>query len=768
MLCVPAAACGGLWEADFSPPTYEHGADLDGQAGWTAGAGADGFPAFVPRAGALDYAAGYVAHGGGTGYLEARGGGEGRAWIELPAKFGPREPLYFSFLTEAVEPPTFAWVAFGGGPEDGPSLGVVRTGAGNPVMRARARGESGAQTEGEEAVAQAGVNLVVGRVVLGGGAGGADRIDVLLNPADYREPAAWDSGAELSTGLPEVSTLWIRKGSGDGVSAFGRLRVGRAFGDVVAAVPVEVRDVFARASYVRALGAPRALGVVREEGAEAVEFSWHRPPGLAVALQESADLLEWREVPDSAAEVLRSDPDPRGLGEWQRVRRGLGDGGGALFFRVLAEAEAPADESVEVTLEPSEVHQIIDGFGASVAYSAQNMTDAMADLFFHPENGLGLSLCRIRVNFRGGNTNSWEWRTARLAQARGARVWASPWSPPAELKEGATGAHGHRGGRLRDDAYADYAALFADFVDWITHPDRGIDLYALSPQNEPDYRVGSNESCDWRPAELLEFLAAHLRPTLDARGYADLPIVAPETMEWDRGGGWNAFLSSPDVDIVAFHNYDWSWDRFRLNSANPRVPGPVNTEKRIWQTEISDDFSGNDYTDTIEDALVWADHIHRVIVDAGAAAWHWWWIAPPGDDTGINNQTLVDSRTGLIEHGEPVGEGLPHVLKRGYAIGQFARFVRPGFRRVGVDAVPAPGLKLSAFKGGGRLVVVAIHSGDSTLPLRIGGLPAGVERVAAWMTTAQDDLSPQGHLPGIGTMLDAVLPPRSIVTFVFD
>ncbi len=350
--------------------------------------------------------------------------------------------------------------------------------------------------------------------------------------------------------MSEITTLWLRKGSGDGLTAFGRLRLGRTFADVVTAVPVEPRDVFPQVNLARALSAPRAARVVREEGGAALEFLWHRPPGLDVVLQESEDLRAWRDVAAEAAEVSEPVPDARDLGDWAQARRGLGVSDEALFFRVAAQTEAAAENFVEVTVDPAAVYQEIDGFGASVAYSAQNMTDAAADLFFHPEKGLGLSLCRIRANFRGGNTNSWEWRTARLAQERGARVWASPWSPPGELKEGASGAHGHRGGRLRDDAYGEYAELMADFVDWITHPDRGIDLYALSPQNEPDYRFQSNESCEWKSAELLEFVGSHLRPALAARGYGGLPLVAPETMDWDRGGGWDAFLSSPDVDIV--------------------------------------------------------------------------------------------------------------------------------------------------------------------------------------------------------------------------
>ncbi len=43
--------------------------------------------------------------------------------------------------------------------------------------------------DGLPGAADAGVNLVVGRVVPGAGADGADRIGIVVNPVDYREPA---------------------------------------------------------------------------------------------------------------------------------------------------------------------------------------------------------------------------------------------------------------------------------------------------------------------------------------------------------------------------------------------------------------------------------------------------------------------------------------------------------------------------------------------------------------------------------------------------
>ena len=185
-------------------------------------------------------------------------------------------------------------------------------------------------------------------------------------------------------------------------------------------------------------------------------------------------------------------------------------------------------------------------------------------------------------------------------------------------------------------------------------------------------------------------------------------------------------------------------------------------------TEISDVFSGQSYTDTIEDALVWAKHIHRVIVEASGSAWHWWWLLPP-EHGRSNNETLVNSRNGVIEHnGNVIGDGLPHMLKRGWMIGQFARFVRPGDVRVEITPASDGPLRLAAFAGEDRLVVVAIHAGNETLPLRLEGLPPELSRVHAWLTSEEKNLANQGHMPLTRQQLDLSLPQKSIVTLVFE
>jgi O-glycosyl hydrolase len=57
----------------------------------------------------------------------------------------------------------------------------------------------------------------------------------------------------------------------------------------------------------------------------------------------------------------------------------------------------PGPAQVDLTV----TYQRLDGFGASSAWTASNLSDAMADLFFSPTTGIGLSLLRVRINRRG-------------------------------------------------------------------------------------------------------------------------------------------------------------------------------------------------------------------------------------------------------------------------------------------------------------------------------------------------------------------------------
>ena len=120
-----------------------------------------------------------------------------------------------------------------------------------------------------------------------------------------------------------------------------------------------------------------------------------------------------------------------------------------------------------------------------------------AELLFTAEHGIGLSLLRMQIKPNGSTD---ETATARLAVARGATVWAAPWSPPGSWKTNGTTSNG---GALLPEYYEAWADRL---VTWVK--DRaadGVPLYALSPQNEPNW-TADWDTCRYTPEELRLFI----------------------------------------------------------------------------------------------------------------------------------------------------------------------------------------------------------------------------------------------------------------------
>jgi glucuronoarabinoxylan endo-1,4-beta-xylanase len=100
------------------------------------------------------------------------------------------------------------------------------------------------------------------------------------------------------------------------------------------------------------------------------------------------------------------------------------------------------------TIDWTNVHQRIDGFGASSAWNG-SWTTAQADMLFSTNNnisyqsgtynGVGLSLLRNHITYASTTSSNAtpgtvETSIMQMAQARGARVWSAPWTPAAGFK----------------------------------------------------------------------------------------------------------------------------------------------------------------------------------------------------------------------------------------------------------------------------------------------------------------------------------------------
>jgi glucuronoarabinoxylan endo-1,4-beta-xylanase len=150
---------------------------------------------------------------------------------------------------------------------------------------------------------------------------------------------------------------------------------------------------------------------------------------------------------------------------------------------VLGASEATAATAV---IDPSAPRQTIRGFGGMThAAWIGDLTAAQRDTAFGTGDGrLGFSVLRLPVP---ENQADWsrDLATAKRAVELGVTVFASPWNPPANMTETFVRGSQTNAKRLRYDMYGAYAKHLNDFNTYMRN--NGVNLYAISVQNEPDY-----------------------------------------------------------------------------------------------------------------------------------------------------------------------------------------------------------------------------------------------------------------------------------------
>lgn len=411
---------------------------------------------------------------------------------------------------------------------------------------------------------------------------------------------------------------------------------------------------------------------------------------------------------------------------------------------LLAEVTSDA-----VVVETDELHQSIDGFGASSAFFSPNISDADAEFLFSTQTGIGLSLLRVSIGHQRPITP--ELATAKKAQAWGARVVAAAWTPKPAWKTNKK-LDALSNARLLPEYYPAYATFLGTFVE--TMRDAGVPLLALTPQNEPDYPAAW-DGCLWTPSELATFIGKHLGPELERRGL-DVKIVAPDTASFHEARRFTeALLSDADAKrylaALSTHPYGlihWGW---LLEEAH---------DLPLWQTEFSQERPGAAPDPTMDSALAMAHMLHDHLTQLSAAAWYYY------------NLTAVEAnyrRDTKRQNPALIQDGVR--FKRAYALGNFAKFVRPGFRRVEATPEPSAGVLVAAFKGARRLVIVAVNEKPAVTnqTFRIQGRIDGkLTRAVPWVTSDDLSLAAQPPVAIQATSFRYALPPRSVTSFVIE
>jgi glucuronoarabinoxylan endo-1,4-beta-xylanase len=385
--------------------------------------------------------------------------------------------------------------------------------------------------------------------------------------------------------------------------------------------------------------------------------------------------------------------------------------------------------------------QNIQGFGGSSAWYGASLKEEQLSLFYDSKNPnyLGLTFLRIRITPDG---DTFELKTAQTAQAMGAVVWGSPWTPPAEWK---TNKAINNGGSLRREFYERYAHQQANFI--FKMKDKGVDIRYLSVQNEPDY-VAPWETNLFSPEEFAYFSGKFLGPILKKRGVTTT-LLGPEASGLGHFKKYAAAIAADAdaaqyIQVLATHDYD---------HGHPMTPENACKQynKPVWMTEVF--VSEPASKDTMDWGIETAKKIHRGLVNGRMNAWHYWWLLP---GPGSSAEGLLDDKGNLSI--------------RGHALAHYAKFVRPGARMLNLNSsLITRDLLLSAYihTGMKQVVLVAINPTTSLLTQNIGMQNIKTGRMRGFVTNANARIkSFQVLSPNDNGQYVLRLPPKSIVTWV--
>jgi glucosylceramidase len=369
---------------------------------------------------------------------------------------------------------------------------------------------------------------------------------------------------------------------------------------------------------------------------------------------------------------------------------------------------APTTEAeIYVFVDPRRTFQTMIGIGGALTDAAAETfaklpTDRQAqllDAYYSPQRGIGYTLARTNINscdfssasytyVTEGDTNLSSFNIApdltykiplikRALAASGNRLklFASPWSPPAYMKDNNDMLHG---GHLRPEYRQAWARYYTKFIK--SYRQAGVPVWGITIQNEPMARQ-TWESCIYQPEEERDFLRDHLGPVMVQEGLKDVNIIV-----WDHNRdlivqrALAIFSDSAAARYawgVGFHWYE-DWSGGTQMYENVALVSRLYPNKHLLFTEGTPaNFDSTAYGRWSLGEAYGRSMIHDF--NSGAEGWTDWNILldEKGGPNHVGNYCFApihaDTRTGQLIYTNSY-----------YYIGQFSKFIRPGAKRIAV------------------------------------------------------------------------------------
>lgn len=325
--------------------------------------------------------------------------------------------------------------------------------------------------------------------------------------------------------------------------------------------------------------------------------------------------------------------------------------------------QAPAFNTVALNVDPTIKYQPVVGFGGmynpKIWCGGYLISDQQLSKMYG-NGGLGYSILRLMVYPKESDWSA-DVEAAKAAQANGAIVFACPWDCTDALSE-KTMINGKEVKHLKVENYEAYANHLIRYINFMKQ--NGVNLYAISVQNEPDM-----DFTYWTPQEVVNFVklyGAKIRET-------GVKLMSPEAC------GMQPEYTDPIInnaeafaqtDIVAGHLYQGFIDLSSGYVKNrhdyicgiySRIQG-----KTWWMTE----HLFND-GESSEDSSKWEfqkwqyclNHLGKEIhmsMEGYCSAYIYWYLKRFYGLMGDN-----DKRS-------PVGEG--EITKNGYIMAHYAQY----------------------------------------------------------------------------------------------
>jgi glucosylceramidase len=415
----------------------------------------------------------------------------------------------------------------------------------------------------------------------------------------------------------------------------------------------------------------------------------------------------------------------------------------------FTEMGQPLETQLCVFVDPARTYQTFLGVGAALtdasaetyAKLSKEKQQEFMQAYFDNSKGIGYTLARTNIHSCDFSSGSYTYVTEgdkeltsfsiehdkqfripfikeAIKAAGGAlTLYASPWSPPAFMKDNNNML---RGGKLKPEFYQSWANYYVKFIK--AYEDEGIPVWGLTVQNEP-MATQRWESCIYTAEEERDFLKNFLGPTLHKEGMADKKVIV-----WDHNRDLlyqraQTYFNDPEMSKYAwgigFHWYE-DWSGGKQMFSNVAMVNKAFPDKNILFTEgCAESFDSTRYNH-------WGlgeEYGRSMINDFnnGAVGWTDWNILL--DETGGPNHVQnfcfapvhADTRSGELIYTNAF-----------YYIGHFSKFIKPGAKHIISSPSRSQLLSTSFVNADGSLVVVVMNESDkeATFYLWIDGKAA--------------------------------------------